>query len=217
MDVKLVVIGGKSAGKEIPVPGPKFFIGRSEDCQLRPQTDLVSRHHCVILAEEGFVAVRDLGSKNGTLVNGEMIRTERELKTGDHLKVGPLEFEVRLSVQVGGKKKPKVQSVGEAAARTAQRSVASDDMDISDWLEDEQPGPGQSEGDDTHRLAPKPAPATPDAVPAEAASAREQPPGKQPPMKLVGRSQTPAKPVAESSRAAAADMLKQLFDPKKQR
>lgn len=147
MEVKLIVIGGKSSGQEVSVVGPKFFIGRSEECQLRPRSDLVSRHHAVILVEDGFVAIRDFGSKNGTFVNDERLTAERELKTGDRLKFGILEFEVQLVVHVGGKKRPKVHSVEEAAVRTVTKSVEaaaasradtqsddSDDIDIFDLL-----------------------------------------------------------------------------------
>jgi predicted component of type VI protein secretion system len=135
MDVKLIVVGGKSAGREISVPGPQFLIGRDEECQLRPGSNLVSR-----------AVVRDFGSRNGTFVNDEPVRNERELKTGDHLKVGPLEFEVQLTVGVGGKKKPKVHSIGEAAARTVQSAAyhPDEDMDIGrlfgeDEVEEETP------------------------------------------------------------------------------
>ena len=79
MEVKLIVLHGKSAGKEVPVPGPKFFIGRAEDCHLRPQSDAVSRHHCAVLVEDGFVSVRDFGSKNGTFVNGERLLADHRL------------------------------------------------------------------------------------------------------------------------------------------
>jgi len=139
MEAKLVVVGGKQAGKEIPIPGAKFLIGRGEDCQLRPQSDLVSRQHCAILVEAGTVTVRDLNSRNGTLVNGERIKGDRELKTGDRLKIGPLEFDVQLSVPVAGKKKPKVRNIQEAAARTVESAVGgTEDLDISSWLEDQE-------------------------------------------------------------------------------
>ncbi len=138
MEVKLIVVGGKHAGQKVPVAGPKLFIGRAEDCHLRPGSDLISRHHAVILVEEGFVSVRDFGSKNGTFLNGERIKTERELKNGDRLKLGPLEFEVELAVGVGGKKKPKVHSVQEAAARTVETAGGGEeDLDIFDLLGDE--------------------------------------------------------------------------------
>jgi predicted component of type VI protein secretion system len=139
MEVKLIVVHGKHAGQEIPIPGPKFFIGRAEDCNLRPHSDLVSRHHCVVMVEEGFVAVRDFNSKNGTFVNSQRISGETELKQGDHLKVGQIEFEVQIVATVVAKKAPKVRSVQEAAARTVQSSrppTGGKDLDVGDWFED---------------------------------------------------------------------------------
>jgi pSer/pThr/pTyr-binding forkhead associated (FHA) protein len=138
MDVKLVVVGGKQAGKEIPIGGPEFVIGRAEGCHLRPQSDAVSRRHCTIEVHAGSVTVRDLNSRNGTFINDEQIKSEHELKSGDRLKVGPLEFEVRLSVQVGGKSKPKVHTIQEAAARTVENAATGDrNVDISQWLNEE--------------------------------------------------------------------------------
>jgi len=118
MDVKLVVSKGKHAGREIPISIPKFFVGRAEDCQLRVHSELVSRHHCVFVVEEGFVAVRDFHSKNGTFVNGDRITPEVELKPGDRVQVGPLEFEVQISVARETPKSAPRQDRVETAARS---------------------------------------------------------------------------------------------------
>ncbi len=136
MELTLKLLNGRSAGKEIKVQSSKFLIGRAEDCHLRPHSDLVSRHHCVLLVEEGFCAVRDFGSRNGTFVNGQKAVGQQELKNGDQLKVGVLEFEVELTSSVGGKKLPKVKNVKEVAQRTAAAAAAkkTDEDDISDWL-----------------------------------------------------------------------------------
>lgn len=133
MEVNLLVVEGKSAGRIVPVAGPKFFIGRAPGCHLRPASSLVSRHHCVILTSEGVVSVRDFGSTNGTLVNGERIRGERELKDGDRLTVGSLEFEVRLVTDAGPKEQPGPESVRNAAVRTL-GSPPDDDLDLTEWL-----------------------------------------------------------------------------------
>ena len=133
MDMKLKVLEGKNAGKEIPVKGKKFLVGRAEDCNLRPGSELISRHHCVILIEEGYIAVRDFGSKNGTYVNNERVAGERELKPGDHLTIGPLHFEVLLAHGIATKKQPPVGDVKEAVARTA-HNAAKDPLDIDQWL-----------------------------------------------------------------------------------
>ena len=92
MRLKLVVVGGSHNGEEIQVSGPKFFIGRDRECQLRPNSDVISRHHCALIVEDGYVAVRDFNSKNGTFVNGKRVVGEQELKAGSELGVGPLRF-----------------------------------------------------------------------------------------------------------------------------
>ncbi|RMG01390.1 MAG: FHA domain-containing protein, partial [Planctomycetota bacterium] len=132
MDVKLVVASGSLAGKAVTVKGPRFYIGRSEDCHLRPRSELVSRHHCAIILDGDYLAVRDFGSKNGTFVNGQRVRGECPLSDGDKLIVGVLEFVVKVEQPAT---KPKVESVQEAAARTAQ--AAQGDFDVDEWLTDE--------------------------------------------------------------------------------
>jgi pSer/pThr/pTyr-binding forkhead associated (FHA) protein len=198
MEAKLVVLTGKRAGEKVPVTGPKFFVGRAEDCQLRPRSDLVSRHHCAIILEEGYLGVRDFGSKNGTLVNGETVRGEQELKNGDRIQVGDLEFEVQLGVGVGGKKKPKVHNVEEAAARTVESSAA-DDMDLDNWLGDT----------DTQAL---------DATSADLPADDEGPPDEKPSWKKKKKSDIVGvwnkgrwKPTSANPRDAAADTLKNFF------
>ncbi|MDR1962881.1 MAG: FHA domain-containing protein [Planctomycetaceae bacterium] len=139
MDVQLVVASGSKAGQVIPISGPKFIIGRADDCHLKPRSELISRYHCAVISEEGYVAIRDLGSKNGVYLNGERISMEHELKNGDKLSIGPLEFFVHLTVDVKGQKKSKVESISDAVTRTVEIQSASTKPDekeaeIADWL-----------------------------------------------------------------------------------
>jgi predicted component of type VI protein secretion system len=215
MEVKLVVVHGKHAGQEIPIPGSKFFIGRAEDCNLRPHSDLVSRHHCVVMVEEGFVAVRDFNSKNGTFVNGEKIAGEAEIKSGDHLKVGQIEFEVQISPTLAGKKAPKVKSVQEAAARTVQSArpkTGTGELDLGEWFDDST----GSTLSDTTTMLPKnlkelsaagqsqspPPPETPAETPREEETAESQ--------ESTGPAK-PQKPDSASTRDAASRGLKDLL------
>lgn len=131
MELKLKVLVGAQSGHEIRVAGPKFFVGRAEDCQLRPRSDLISRHHCVIVIEEQFVVIRDFGSKNGTYVNGERVVSEVKLNDTDVLRIGPLEFQV--SLRESAKKRPPVNSIEEAVKRTASTDFDMD-VDVSSWL-----------------------------------------------------------------------------------
>jgi predicted component of type VI protein secretion system len=213
VDVKLIVVGGKHPGQEIPVPGPKFFIGRAEDCQLRPRSEMVSRHHCVLLVEEAFLAVRDFGSKNGTFVNGEQVKAERELKAGDRLRIGPLEFDVQLSVSVGGKRKPKVHNVHEAAARTVQSSAGGQDADVAGWLAS---GDETVAGDPSRPAASGAVASGAETTPAPDTASQPGVKPKQPPTVKPDPLPGPpaAKPAATSSRSAAEEMLKQFFHRK---
>lgn len=90
----LRVIGGRHNGKQIPITGKKFLIGREEDCHLRPNSDMVSRHHCVFTVDEYSVRLRDFGSTNGTSVNGQRIKGEVQLNHEDKIQVGKLDFEI---------------------------------------------------------------------------------------------------------------------------
>jgi pSer/pThr/pTyr-binding forkhead associated (FHA) protein len=219
MDVRLVVTQGKQSGQEIPITGRKFFIGRAEDCHLRPHSDLISRHHCVILVEEGVITIRDFGSKNGTYVNGERVNAEVELKAGDHLKVGGLEFDVKVEVTVGGKKLPKVHSVQEAAVRTVEKqkppvekvAAARDDADMSDWLSEED---SSSLGDTaalespTQTIAKKDKEEKEEVQAAVPAPAEEEPVAEDP---AANERLDQAKADAANSQNAAAQGLKNLF------
>lgn len=122
MKVQLKVISGSKSGQLITINLPQFLIGRAEDCHLKPRSELISRYHCAILSEEGYVAIRDLGSKNGVFHNGHRVSLEEELKNGDKLLIGPLEFEVVLSVPMKGDLKPKIGSIQDVVARVVEQN-----------------------------------------------------------------------------------------------
>lgn len=135
MQVSLKVVGGKNDGRLIAINVPEFVIGRGETAHLRPQSDLVSRAHCSVLVADGKVVLRDLGSRNGTFLNDERLEGEQQVTIGDRFRVGRLQFEFQIDHAVAGSKKPKVEGVREAAARTA--ATAGEDFDdesITDWL-----------------------------------------------------------------------------------
>jgi S-DNA-T family DNA segregation ATPase FtsK/SpoIIIE len=97
MNVRLKIIQGKPVGKEVILaPGPCYF-GRGPECQIRFNSDWVSRQHCVLTIAADGASIRDLGSRNGTLVNGALVKGELALKTGDQVQVGPVVFEVTLT------------------------------------------------------------------------------------------------------------------------
>ncbi|MFI5317405.1 MAG: FHA domain-containing protein [Myxococcota bacterium] len=68
--------------------GARVAIGRGRDCELALFTDSASRRHAEVYAEGPEFYVRDLGSKNGTYVNGEPVTRPRALRPGDRVNVG---------------------------------------------------------------------------------------------------------------------------------
>ncbi len=142
MQVKLKVLSGSHEGKEIAIKQDKFLIGRSESCHLRPKSESVSRKHCILVIKDGKLLVLDLKSRNGTLLNGKPVTSDKAkiIKNGDHLKVGHLEFEVLIEVGLGGAKRPEVRDIKDAVERVATGSASTDsryeEIDVSSWLEE---------------------------------------------------------------------------------
>jgi pSer/pThr/pTyr-binding forkhead associated (FHA) protein len=219
MQVRLKVLQGSNAGKEIKIPTPKCVIGRGDDCHLRPQAEAISRRHCVIITTENEVVVRDLNSRNGTFVKGERVAEEAVLLGGDVLRVGPLEFETLIDQSPSKGKRPKVTDIKEAVARTAENSSiasTSDLQDVGDWLDEADsvekhrkttdPETRQFRLDDTVLPADgekKEKPSDTKTLTPDARRPENKTPGKLPPR--------PATQKADS-REAAADMLKKFFN-----
>jgi predicted component of type VI protein secretion system len=99
MKVSLVVASGAHKGKQIPITGPQFIIGRDAKCQLRPASQAISKQHCGVLVRDGKIFIKDYGSTNGTLVNDVLVRgAEVSAVDGTSLKIGPLDFTVRIEL-----------------------------------------------------------------------------------------------------------------------
>ena len=81
-------ISGKYQGGEFPVqPGKEIIVGRSSDLDMVLVEDMVSRKHARINLQNDGIWIEDLGSTNGTFVNGEKIKRAR-LKEGDRILIG---------------------------------------------------------------------------------------------------------------------------------
>ena len=97
IQAELRIATGNKQGNSIALPQGKFLVGREEDCHLRPNSDLVSRHHCVFTVDDFSLRLRDLGSTNGTYVNGQRLVGAVNLKPGDRVLIGKLDFEVLIA------------------------------------------------------------------------------------------------------------------------
>jgi pSer/pThr/pTyr-binding forkhead associated (FHA) protein len=96
MNVKLLVIQGRPAGKVMRFGPGVYFFGRGPECHLRFNSDWVSRQHCQLHVGDSQALVRDLGSRNGTLLNGVLLNRDHALAEKDQIQIGPVVFEVIL-------------------------------------------------------------------------------------------------------------------------
>ena len=81
-------ISGKYQGGELPLhPGREIIIGRSSDLDMVLVEDMVSRKHAKITTSAEQIHIQDLGSTNGTFVNGEKIK-KSQLQEGDRILIG---------------------------------------------------------------------------------------------------------------------------------
>jgi anti-anti-sigma factor len=99
----LIVQMGSSKGRPVSVAGTTFLIGRSRDCQLRLGSPMVSKLHAAIERREGRNLLKDLGSTNGTMLNGRLLRSrEAEIHDGDRIQIGPVVATVATAAQREG-------------------------------------------------------------------------------------------------------------------
>ena len=80
-------------GQPVDLAKEMILIGRQEDCDLRLDHKSVSKMHCVLVKTDGLVLLRDLGSTNGTRVNGTRVR-RAALLPNDKLSVANFHFRV---------------------------------------------------------------------------------------------------------------------------
>src|SRR5260370_2534046 len=91
MALRLVGIEGEWKNASFRLGDYEFTIGRDAECDLQVNDENVSRRHCVIRSSVDGCAIRDLGSHNGTFING-VSRAEYDLKPGDEVRIGKSVF-----------------------------------------------------------------------------------------------------------------------------
>lgn len=103
-----------------PLDDGETFIGRKDDCDIYFPDSSLSKRHARLVRRGGALTAHDAGSKNGTLVNGEVIREGTRLQSGDVLQCGKLEFTIE---GVGGDEFDIVED-GASHRRSKGRSLA---------------------------------------------------------------------------------------------
>lgn len=206
MITKLVVASGKSAGRTISIKRNKLLIGRAEECDVRPLSEEVSRRHCAVIVGPADAWVEDLGSRNGTFVNGTRITEKTKLGDGDMIRVGSLELKVSQQRQTAMREDEDVSRLlmsdeqGTATSDTT-RSVAAARPEAgeppdSSFVGGMEGSPTESTDETTRSSA--------------TISLQELKSGREKPGSLPQQ----AAKKADSSRDAAAEALKKFFDRK---
>ena len=92
---RLVALSKKYKGYEYPLSKDACVIGRNDDCDIPMQTQMMSRRHAEFLYTEQGLLLKDLGSHNGTFVNGEKI-DERIVSSQDKIQIGGVRFKLSM-------------------------------------------------------------------------------------------------------------------------
>jgi pSer/pThr/pTyr-binding forkhead associated (FHA) protein len=88
-----VVSAGPFANTEFTV-GTEATVGRGQGCQVQLADPMVSQLHARLFRSDKGLHIEDLGSTNGTYLNGRKVGAAAPLKRGDRVRVGPVELEV---------------------------------------------------------------------------------------------------------------------------
>ncbi|MBU6399678.1 MAG: FHA domain-containing protein [Verrucomicrobia bacterium] len=106
---RLVLLTEGLTGRAYDLKVDRTTVGRLDDNAFQVAEASVSSHHCEVLLHGNDVVVKDLGSTNGTFVNGERI-TEATLKPGQILRLGSVEMRLESEAGAAPTKKPLSQT-----------------------------------------------------------------------------------------------------------
>jgi hypothetical protein len=132
-------ISGKYQGGEYPLPkSGEVVIGRSSELDMVLVEDMVSRRHAKISVTDDEISIQDLGSTNGTFVNGEKV-TRAKLNEGDRVLIGTSIIKVVASeLQPKNKSRQKLEDIAAGRRRTSQVRTMSGsigEVPLSDLLQ----------------------------------------------------------------------------------
>ena len=82
-----IVLAGSSLGRMFRIEGDEVILGRATNATVRLEDDGISRNHAKVVMRGNELWIEDMGSQNGTFINGEKVSTQ-QLKDGDKIQVG---------------------------------------------------------------------------------------------------------------------------------
>ena len=122
-DLILELVEGKDAGRTFPL-GAEAVAGRDAAQPIALADDQISRRHARFAVSGGQVTVEDLGSRNGTYVNGQILTGSRVLAPGDQVRMGLTVLQLRSREQVAAQPSavqpmPDITSIGDEVLNPA--------------------------------------------------------------------------------------------------
>src|SRR5437870_341259 len=106
MRVRLIPLEG---GTPIEIAKDLVVVGRKEECDIRLEHKSISKMHCVLVKTDGVLLLRDLGSTNGTRVNGQRIR-RAALLPDDKLTIAHFSFRIAFGAALAASVSPHEQT-----------------------------------------------------------------------------------------------------------
>jgi predicted component of type VI protein secretion system len=156
MRAQLIPLDG---GRAIEICKDMVVVGRREECDLRLEHKSVSKMHCVIVRTDGLLLLRDLGSTNGTRVNGQRVR-RAALLPNDQLGIAHCKFRVHLGPDAAIPASPPLASHSDKTQHL-------DAQEVADLLRKPKPNLLNDSSIDIEPISPRGAEALPDVYPEE--------------------------------------------------
>jgi predicted component of type VI protein secretion system len=137
MDFELHVVRGRSTAQALRLADGVNTVGRHDQCQIRIKSSQVSRKHCELFEKNGLLLVKDLGSANGTFVNGKKVEGQQVLEPGDELTIGGVKLKVSKAGQPLAPKAPAKAAGDTAVAEAIPVAETADDEEFEIDFDDE--------------------------------------------------------------------------------
>ena len=134
MNYVLQIVRGRSEANTLKLIDGVNSIGRHDDCVIRIRSAQVSRRHCELFEDGDKLMLRDLGSANGTYVNGKRVLGQQILKAGDVLTIGGVTLRVdsiKLATKPGAA--PASEAKANDTAELDSLPVAEDDLELEEF------------------------------------------------------------------------------------
>lgn len=126
MATLILLQGGEAT--PYPLVEPEITLGRHPDCTIQLKSNMVSRRHARVTRKDSSYFIEDMGSGNGTFLNGNRLEEPTALKDGDRVKFGPLLFRFETSYS---KRKPEMDIGRGETVQAFSLDIAQGDNDIA--------------------------------------------------------------------------------------